>query len=191
MKVDVIVSVLSDSFLSEREKFETICNNLQEYCLQPNHILNCYRVLNTLKLELSELVKDTDSGGEKIIRRVINATTTELEIVKYQIEHPELMVKAKIEMPKFERKHWTASIPGLVEIIYLIKDSVDNGNVEIKEIADWFEYIFQVKLDNIYKIIEQIAKRKKTKTKFLDEQMLNFSNFLENFSIRKPGRNKK
>ena len=94
-------------------------------------------------------------------------------------------------MPKFERKHWTASIPGLVEIIYLIKDCIDNGDVEIKEIADWFEYIFQVKLDNIYKIIEQISKRKKTKTKFLDEQMLNFRKFLEDFSIRKPGRNKK
>ena len=94
-------------------------------------------------------------------------------------------------MPKFERKHWTASIPGLVEIIYLIKDSVDNGNVEIKEIADWFEYIFQVNLDNIYKIIEQIAKRQKTKTKFLDEQVLNFHKFFEDFSIRKPGRCKK
>ena len=70
MKVELIVSILENSSLSEKEKFETICNNLQEYCLQPNHILNCYRVLNTLKLELAELFKDADSDAEKILRLV-------------------------------------------------------------------------------------------------------------------------
>ena len=186
MKTDLIICVLNDSSLSEKEKFETICDNLQKYIEQPGHILNCYRALNTLYLELHELSKDADSGSERIIRRITNAISTELDIVKYQIDHPALMQKN--EMPKFKRKFWTATIPGLVEIIYLIKDSVDNGNVEIKEIADWFEYIFQVKLDNIYKIIEQIANRKKSKTKFLDEQKLNFVKFLEDFSSRNPRR---
>ena len=184
MKSDLIICVLNDSSLSEREKFETICNDLQEYINQPDHILNCYRALNTLKSELSELSKDADSGSERIFRRVINSINTEVDIVRYQIDHPGLMQKS--EIPKFKRRHWTASVTGLVEIIYLIKDCVDNGNVEIKEIADWFEYIFQVKLDNIYKIIEQIARKKKSKTRFLDEQKLNFVKFLEDFSLRKP-----
>jgi len=184
MKTDVIIRVLNDSSLSETDKFETICNSLQEYSEHPDHILNCYRVLNTLKLELLELSKDADQSSERIFRRVTNAISTELDIVRYQIDHPELMQKC--EIPRFKRKHWTASIPGLVEIIYLIKDCVDNGNVEIKEIAEWCEYIFQVKLDNIYKIIEQIANRKKSKTKFLDEQKLNFVKFLEDFSTRNP-----
>jgi hypothetical protein len=147
-------------------------------------------VLNTLKLELLVISKDAEPNSKMLIRRVTNAISTELDIIKYQIDHPLLMQKN--EMPKFRRKHWTASIPGLVEIIYLIKDSVDNGNVEIKEIADWFEYIFQVKLDNIYKIIEQIANRKKnSKTKFLDEQKLNLIQFLDNFSARPPARYRK
>jgi hypothetical protein len=146
-------------------------------------------VLNILKLELSELAKDVEPDGVRVIRRIIDAVTIELDIVKCRIDHPELAHHD--EMPNFKRKHWTASIPGLVEIIYLMKDCVDNGNVEIKEIADWFEYIFQVKLGNIYKIIEQIAKRKKNKTKFLDEQKLKFITFLENFSLRIPGRSRK
>ena len=89
-------------------------------------------------------------------------------------------------MPKFKRRHWTASVSGLVEIIYLIKNCVDHGNIEIKEIADWFEFIFQVKLDNIYKIIEQIANRKKNKTKFLDEAKQNLLKYFEDFSLRNP-----
>lgn len=183
MSISVIFNVLSDSNLSEREKFDSVCNHLQEFCPQSDHILNCFRKLNRLKSELIEFSKDADKNGERFIVRVLNAVNTELKIVKYQIENPQLM--AKNEMPKFKRKHWTASIPGLVEIIYLMKNCVDHGNVEVKEIADWFEYIFQVKLNNIYKIIEQIASRK-SKTKFLDEEMLNLTKFLEDFSVRKP-----
>ena len=190
MNADMIIGILNDSSLSEKEKLETICNILQGYSTQPDNILNCYRVLNTLKLELLVLSRDADPSTRIIIRRVTNAISTELDIIKYQIDHPLLMQKN--EMPKFKRKHWTGSIPGLVEIIYLIKDCVDNGNVEIKEIADWFEYIFQVKLDNIYKIIEQIANRKKnSKTKFLDEQKLNLVKFLDDFSTRNPARYRK
>jgi len=83
-------------------------------------------------------------------------------------------------------ENFRLAITGLVEIIYLIKGCVDNGNVEIKAIADWFEYIFQVRLNNIYKIIEQISKNKKNKTRFLDEQKLNLVKFLEEFSLREP-----
>ena len=189
MKIDVIITVLGDFSLSEKEKYDSICCNLQEYCLQPDHILNCYRALNILKSELIELTKDADTGGERVIARVLNAVKIELKIVEYQIGNPHLMVKN--EIPKFKRKHWTASIPGLVEIIYLMKNCIDDGNVEVKEIADWFEYIFQVRLDNIYKIIEQIANRKKSKTKFLDEEMLNLAKFLDEFSLRNPGSYKK
>jgi len=191
MNIGVINNVLSDSNLSEREKTISICNHLKEYCLQQNHILNCFRGLNTLKSELSELVKDADLEGEKILRRVIKAIKTELKIVIYQIEHPELKANNTMGMPKFKRLHWTASKTGIVEIIYLIRDCVNKGDVEAKEIADWFEYIFQIDLENMYKLIEQVADRRKTKTKFLDEQILIFSKFLENFSIREPGRNKK
>jgi len=190
MKADIIINILNNSNLCDKNKFETICNILQEYSTQPDNILNCYRVLSTLKLELLLLSRDADNNSKMIIRRIINAVSTELDIIKYKIDHPELIPKE--EIPKFQRKHWTASVSGLVEIIYLMKDCVDNGNVEIKELADWFEYIFQIKLDNIYKIIEQIANRKKdSKTKFLDEQKLNFVKFLEDFSTRNPARYRK
>ena len=80
MNSELIISILSDSNLSEKEKLEKICHHLKECSIQPNHILNCYRVLNTLKFELSELAKDADPGSERIFRRVTNAITTELDI---------------------------------------------------------------------------------------------------------------
>ena len=183
MSIDVISNVLGDLNLTEREKIDSICNHLQDYCLQTDHILNCYRTLMRLKFDLTELVKDAEQDSARMITRVLDAVNTELKIVEYQIDHPQLMFKN--EIPKFERKHWTASVSGLVEIIYLMQNCVDNGNVEIAEIAVWFEYIFHVNLKNIYKLIEQIASRE-NKTKFLDQQKLVLINFLEELSLRKP-----
>jgi len=183
MGIDEIINVLSNSDLLEKKKFDLICSNLHQYSLQSDHILESYRTLKRLKSELTELSKDADHEEKKIITKTLDAVKTELKIIEYQIDNPRLMVKN--EMPKLNRKHWTASTSGLVEIIYLMKNCVDHGNVEVREIANWFEYIFQVKLDNIYKIIEQISNRKKNKTKFLDEEKLKLMKFLEEFSLRK------
>ena len=189
MDIDEIISVLSDSNLLEKNKIDLVYTNLHKYCLQPDHILDCYRALKRLKSELTELSKDADHDRKKIVSKALTMVKTEIKIIEYQIDNPNLMVRN--EMSKLNKMHWTASTSGLVEIIYLMKNCVDNGNVEVKEIADWFEYIFQVKLDNIYKIIEQISNRKKNKTKFLDEEKLNLLKFLEDFSLRKSDSYKK
>jgi len=57
MNSELIISILSDSNLSEKEKLDKICHHLKECSIRPNHILNCYRVLNTLKLSCQNLQK--------------------------------------------------------------------------------------------------------------------------------------
>ena len=63
--------------------------------------------------------------------------------------------------------------------MYAIQPYVNNGNMKISALKRCFEYIFDIKLGNIYKSIEEISERKVVKTKFLEQLVINLSTFLE------------
>lgn len=67
--------------------------------------------------------------------------------------------------------HWTSSKSALTELIYSLYHSnvINNGNLDIKELANALEDIFQVDLGDFYKIFAELKSRKKSRTKFLDE----------------------
>ena len=67
--------------------------------------------------------------------------------------------------------NWTESTASLVELIYALHCSgaINNGNIEINELAQIFEKIFNIKLDDYYRTFLDIRSRKKSKTKFLDK----------------------
>jgi hypothetical protein len=64
---------------------------------------------------------------------------------------------------------WTASKNSLVELIYALHavNAINNGNVDIKEIAKSFEFIFNVDLSDIYHTFLEIKNRNHP-SKFLD-----------------------
>ncbi|ANH60383.1 RteC domain-containing protein [Dokdonia donghaensis] len=66
--------------------------------------------------------------------------------------------------------NWTCSKTDLTELIYALhsRSAINNGNIEIKEIAKTFEKILHFKLDDFYKTYSEIKNRKKSQTKFLD-----------------------
>jgi hypothetical protein len=66
---------------------------------------------------------------------------------------------------------WTASKANLVELIYALQSGgvYNNGQSEIKEIAETFEQFFQVDLGNYYHVFNEIRLRKKNRTSFLDQ----------------------
>ena len=66
---------------------------------------------------------------------------------------------------------WTASKAGLVELIYALQSGgvYNNGNAEIKEIADCFGKLFQIDLGNYYHTFNEIRLRKKSRTQLLDQ----------------------
>lgn len=65
---------------------------------------------------------------------------------------------------------WTSVKAGLIELIYALHEYgvFNNGQVEVKKIADYFSQVFQIKFGNIYKTYEDIRLRKKNPTAFLD-----------------------
>ena len=66
---------------------------------------------------------------------------------------------------------WTSSKAALVELIYALNHtrSINNGNIELKEIVRRFQEVFDFDLKDFYKTYSEIKGRKKSRTKFLDE----------------------
>lgn len=69
---------------------------------------------------------------------------------------------------------WTASKSALTELVYALHSNraINNGNVDIKEIATTLQHIFHFDLGDFYKTFSEIKSRKISRTKFLDELSL-------------------
>jgi len=65
---------------------------------------------------------------------------------------------------------WTGSKTSLTELIYALYQQgvFDNGNSDIREIAKYFESIFNTELGNFYQTFLELRMRKMNRTKFLD-----------------------
>ncbi|MDX1760727.1 MAG: RteC domain-containing protein [Christiangramia sp.] len=78
-----------------------------------------------------------------------------------------------------QKKHpvllWTSSKTSLIELIYALyaDGAVNHGAADLSTITSSFEDFFNIKLDNVYKTYSEIKARKGSKTKFLEELMLN------------------
>ena len=78
-----------------------------------------------------------------------------------------------------ERKHpvllWTATKSALTELIYALYSdgAINHGTADVSAITTSFEDFFNIKLDNVYKTYAELKARKGSKTKFLEELMLN------------------
>lgn len=82
----------------------------------------------------------------------------------YSIEHGEKLINQPI-------LKWTGSKAALIELIYALQYQgvFDNGNSDIRLIAQYFESAFNVDLGNFYQTYLELRTRKINRTKFLDE----------------------
>ncbi|MDP3557685.1 MAG: RteC domain-containing protein [Bacteroidota bacterium] len=72
-------------------------------------------------------------------------------------------------VPKIKHT-WTDSKTALIELIYALhtQGALDNGKAGIKEIANYFEHVFNIDLGDYYKTYLELRMRKTSRTKFLD-----------------------
>lgn len=66
--------------------------------------------------------------------------------------------------------NWTASKASLIELIYALQStgSCNNGTIDIKNLATYFENSFNIDLGNYYRVFQEIRIRKISRTTFLD-----------------------
>lgn len=74
------------------------------------------------------------------------------------------------ELQKQSKIIWTSQKINLIELIYALHstDVINNGTVDIKDIARVVERIFKVNLGDYYRAFLEIRMRKNGRTKFLD-----------------------
>lgn len=66
---------------------------------------------------------------------------------------------------------WSGSAIDLAELIYalFLSQSLNNGDIPIKEIAVCFEQFFHVKLDGVYQRFAKARSRKKERASFISK----------------------
>lgn len=70
-----------------------------------------------------------------------------------------------------KKLNWTGSKTAMIELIYALncQGVFDNGNSDIRLIAQYFEKTFNIELGNFYQTFLELRTRKINRTKFLDE----------------------
>lgn len=72
--------------------------------------------------------------------------------------------------PLLQEHRWTDKKTAAVELIYAIQaaGSVDNGQIDIIELANLFEIVFHIDLGDVYRLFINMRERKNSRTVYLD-----------------------
>lgn len=97
------------------------------------------------------------------------------EVIQY-IEHKISVLNEFIHQKDNSKKdkkynlRWTSSKVLLVELIYALylSKTINDGRIELQELVEFFEDIFNIDLHNHNNVIQNIKARKSNKTKFID-----------------------
>lgn len=150
-----------------------------------NHFFYNYYKTNSNKLDrqfFTRLEHDFFLPNDGIIMDIDKRYTTPSVYMFANVEALEMTrhyLKKKIKslvspqitiQPKQSRLKWTSSKSDLIESIYALHsaDVFNNGKADLKEIAEYFEEIFNPDLGQYNRVFYDIRARKNNKTKFLD-----------------------
>lgn len=110
------------------------------------------------------------TGYDRLVARIIA-----MEMLYAYLTSRRRMLTQEAEtaqaMPSLVKEHhWTDKKAAAVELIYAIHaaGSIDNGKIDIIELANLFEIVFHVDLGDVYRIFIHMRERKNSRTAYLD-----------------------
>ena len=96
------------------------------------------------------------------------------DLIQLYIENQLLMIENKDNSEKSQRKPnvnlmWTGSKVALTELLYAFHSEgvFNNGAVDLKDIAEYFEHVFEIDLGQYRRAFLEIRARKSDRTKFI------------------------
>jgi len=126
-----------------------------------------------IKLALDSYYFETDSSFATSHDFKV-ATILANDLIQLYIENQLLMLDNQENTEKSQRKPnvkmtWTGSKVALVELMYALHTEgvFNNGAADLKEIAEYFEHIFEIDLGQYRRVFLEIRARKNDRTKFL------------------------
>lgn len=126
-----------------------------------------------IKLALDSYYFETDSSFATSHDFKVS-TILANDLIQLYIENQLLMLDNQENTEKSQRKPnvkmtWTGSKVALVELMYALHTEgvFNNGAADLKEIAEYFEHIFEIDLGQYRRVFLEIRARKNDRTKFL------------------------
>ncbi len=96
------------------------------------------------------------------------------DLIQLYLENQLIMIENKDTSEKSQRKPntklmWTGSKVALTELLYALHSEgvFNNGTADLKDIAEYFEYVFEIDLGQYRRTFLEIRARKNDKTKFI------------------------
>ncbi len=153
--------------------------------ISDNHFFYNYYKTNSSKLDqqfFMRLQNDFFLPNDNIIIDIDKRYTTPsvyifanveaLEMTRHYLKKKikSLASKQIVTKSKTSKLKWTASKSDLIESIYALHSSgvFNNGKADLKEIAEYFQEVFDLELGQYNRVFFDIRARKNNKTKFLD-----------------------
>lgn len=97
------------------------------------------------------------------------------DLIQLYIENQLIMIENKDVSDKSQRKPniklmWTGSKVALTELLYALhsEGTFNNGSVDLKDIAEYFEQVFEIDLGQYRRTFLEIRARKSDRTKFIN-----------------------
>lgn len=125
-----------------------------------------------LSLDSYYFEADTDfstSHDFKVAKILVN------DLLQLYLENQLIMIENKDNSEKSQRKPniklmWTGSKVALIELLYALQSEgvFNNGAVDLKDIAEYFEQIFEIDLGQYRRAFLEIRARKSDRTKFIN-----------------------
>lgn len=108
----------------------------------------------------------------------------DLSILHFQNEIDKLLGNSNYQQQISAKKSnliWTANKVDLIETVYGLyaSEALNNGEIDIKEIASTFETVFNIELGDYYRTFLEIKARKISNTKFLNQLKLKLIKYIE------------
>ena len=182
-----IFQILQEISENEHENYKAFKNRLIVFCSgKGSAVVGLFRILKRMEHELEDclLEKTKIDVDRSIIKKVLRTIKIERHILTYRLKNPALTnpEPAKSHPPPSK---WTDDKIDLIELIYAIQKSVNNGNVSIKALQECFEYVFDVDLGNIEERIEEIVERQGNKAHYLEKLINHLNHFHDEYFIGK------
>ena len=162
------------------DKYKKLVDVLIKYCSSECNLISIFRFLREVECDIQlKLNKIEYTNTSLYVLKLEKLVKTEIEILSLKFQDPTLREFNFHSKEPPSQLIWTDKKIALVELIYSINKSLNNGNVSICKIAKCFEYMFQVELGNYYDTFDEICCRKSKPTRYIESLIENLNNAIK------------
>jgi len=166
---DLITSIHKKSKIEVVDaKFHELIKLMIDYCSTEGSLFKVYRILKRIEADVNINLQKSDLTPHELLSKLLFYIKAEVDIVIYQFNNPDLIDRFATQQDLPKQLQWTDDKIALVELIYAILPSVNNGKTSVKSICDCFAFIFQIDLKGSYRMFIDINLRKTDVTRYLD-----------------------